>query len=651
MSSKSNNTSRIYGLDGLRTLAIIGITLFHMFPSVMKGGYMGVSLFFVISGYLLAVTAERKRRRGEYSAVSFYEKRLLRIYPALLLVLLISAGVFWFLDRQSLAGIRTELFSIVFGYNNWWQIAQNADYFTRITNASPFTHMWFLAVELQFYLLWPLLYFVYRLLRQKKGLTAGLCFWLVLTLLSALLMPVLYRPDVDVTRLYYGTDSRCFALLLGVLLGLLQERKRIPKTLRRIARKFSIPLLAFFLVITCWIFFVTDGQLPFVYRGGMFLITLMFGAMVLFVADRKLPAGRWLEAAPLVWIGERSYEIYLWQYPVIFLFMIKKWSSIPAMFLLEIAIIVLLAAWLHQLAGALVNRALPAFLEEFPLWVEYVWKGAAVLSAVLLTVGVFGTVTAPREKFAEKDELARLLEENQKMLENQNEADESESVIDISDLVTTENKINELEVTLDGLNLEFADRGLTNSAEVSLSQVLMIGDSIMLDSSPQLKDEFPDCYIDAQQNRQVIKCLEVGQQAIWDGNLHNTVVISLGTNGRITESTATRIMELFGPDVSVFWVNLFGRTVTWEDEANSLLLKLTETYPNLTVIDWASVIRPHPEWLWGDGEHPNPEGSKVYAKLIRESLQVCAAKQKQESAEEQVIPVDVESLEEQGEVG
>lgn len=615
---------RIYGLDGLRALAIIGVTLFHMFPYTIKGGYLGVSLFFVISGYLLAVTCERRRKNGTYRVTSYYLKRIKRIYPALIIVLVASAGAYFFLQRDVLNGIRPELCSIVFGYNNWWQIAQNADYFTRITNASPFTHMWFLAIEIQFYLIWPLIFMIFLRLSKAKGDRYGLLFLVILTVISAVLTPIIYRPDNDVTRLYYGTDTRMYALLLGVLLGCLSNARRLPHLPKKIGKVVSIPLVIAMIVVTVIAYILMDGQYAFTYRGGMLLMTLLFCVLLVFTIDRRVPVGKWLEAKPLVWIGEHSYEMYLWQYPVIFLFMAKEWDKPVIGPILEAVIIVLLAWWLHWLTGVILARKIPeqVFKQEF--WKRIVLLAAVALTAFCLVFGVVGIATAQKEKFAEKEELQQRLEENQKQLEESQQ--NTSQTADASQNASATEQDNVEPIAQE--NLLYGDASLENGAEVSDIGVLMIGDSIMLDSSPQIKEELPDCYIDAVQSRQLVDSPEVARELINDGHLNKTVVISLGTNGPLVEEDVRAMLDVFDSDVSIFWVNLFGRTVLWEEEANQLLLDMAEEYPNLTIINWCDVIKPHvEEWLWGDREHPNPNGAKVLATLIREDIDVCMSKQ------------------------
>ncbi|MBQ9322543.1 MAG: acetyltransferase [Eubacterium sp.] len=634
-SRRRRNSEFIYGLDGLRALAIIGVTLFHMFPHTIRGGYLGVSLFFVISGYLLAITCEKRYQKGTWRVLSYYGKRAQRIYPGLLIMLFVTVGVYFFLARTAIGGIRPELRSIIFGYNNWWQIAQNADYFTKITNASPFTPMWFLGIEMQFYLIWPLLFTIFLYLVRRKDDRTGMLFILVLTVISAALTPVLYRPGNDVTRLYYGTDTRIYGLLFGVILGMLETRNMLPRLRRRTAKQLAFPMFAGILVITVIAYIWMDGQKAFAYRGGMLLMTLLFGVLLILVTDKRLTIGELLEFRPLAWIGKNSYEIYLWQYPVIFLFMFRRWNEIPGMPVFELILIGILGAWLHKATDVLLKRRFPDSLMRAGTGRRAGVYLSGALAVYLFFAGVAGAAVAPAEKFAQKDELEQRLKENQKMLEETQAGSgslaadgtvSSSSVSGSSDLSGTSSQADTTQKqSIEDMNLQYADSTLTNAAEVSTSGVLMIGDSIMLDSSPAIKEQLPDCYIDAVQNRQVYECIDLAQELIADGHLNKTVVISLGTNGPIQEDDAREILDVFGPDVSVFWLTLFGRTVTWEKESNQLLRNLQQNYPNLSEIDWCSLIKEHSEWLWEDGEHPNPEGSEVYATLIRESIEVAAA--------------------------
>ena len=372
-----------------------------------------------------------------------------------------------------------------------------------------------------------------------------------------------------------------------------------------------------------------DGQYAMTYQFGMLLMTLLFCGMLIVIGDKRNRIGKVIDMWPLGWIGEHSFEIYLWQYPVIFLFMYKKWDDFPGYALIEIIVILLLSAWLHWFTDALLNRNLLDRLFRMDNWERYSLTAASLAMSFFLVFGVVGFLTAADTKFAGRDDLQKRLEENKKILQAQYAADANGTGSLSADKGSVTPAPTQAPKQQTKQDYVYADPDLTNSAEVSKEHVLMIGDSIMLDASPDLLEELPGAYIDAVESRQIIDALDAVDSQVSDGHLNKTVVISLGTNGPVTEENARPLIEYFGKDISIFWVNLFGRTVTWEKESNQLLLDLSEEYSNLTIIDWRNLIIDHSEWLWPDAEHPNLEGSKIYAQLIRESLDVVIDKQNQ----------------------
>ncbi|MBQ0065275.1 MAG: acyltransferase, partial [Firmicutes bacterium] len=296
----------IKGLDGIRALAILGVTLFHIFPNSIKGGYLGVSLFFVLTGFLLAITSKR-----DFHLFSYIQKRIVRIYPALLIVIFTTIAILFFLSPNSISGMKQEVLSIVLGYNNIWQIHQNADYFSRISNASPFTHFWYLGIELQYYLIWPILFLIYKMGQKihKEGLSLSILS--ILAFLSMILMPLLYREGMDVTSLYYGTHTRIYALLFGSILGFLWTGKK--KKVSNSIKVLSLVGTFFILLITMVAYYYLDGQSSILYRGGMIGMTFLFVLLIYLVSHPSLPVGNVFEIAPLKWLGKHSYSIFLWQ--------------------------------------------------------------------------------------------------------------------------------------------------------------------------------------------------------------------------------------------------------------------------------------------------------------------------------------------------
>lgn len=605
-----SNTRHISGLDGLRTLAITGVTLFHMFPQAVCGGYLGVSLFFLLTGYLLAYTTEYSRIEGRFSITAYYIKRILRIYPALILVVLTTIGVYSFLAPNVIAAIRSEVISIVLGYNNWWQIAQNSDYFTRIANQSPFTHLWFLGIELQYYLLWPLFFLIYAGIAKIYGTKAGVVFTLVCAIVSAAYMPLLYQPGMDVTRLYYGTDTRVYALLLGAAMGLHQAHFKFKMPGRPWNPVLKFIIFIILMIVTIVSYFTMDGQSSFTYQGGMFGMTLVFAAILLLTIDYDLKIGTLFESALPRWIGKRSYSIFLWQYPVIFLVQYLQWNDpdtlsavgipaelAPAVPLVEIIAILLLSAWSDLLLAWL--SALPHLsLSSRRVIAQLVF--VFIIALPILTMmgfGAKGVIMSADSREAVAAELKAQMERNQEALNAQNAQ------------------------SLDAAQPPAAVQ------QVDLNGIACIGDSVMLGSAMELKQALPNCYIDAQTSRYVGAGVEVAQSMAAQNRLGNIVLIALGTNGPLKfsgrpayEQQTQALLQYLGPDRHIFWVNSYCPATGWQEINNDYLQELQKQYPNLTVIDWCGLVSQHPDWLVGDGIHPNEEGAKQYANLIRETM-------------------------------
>ncbi|MBQ1720303.1 MAG: acyltransferase, partial [Lachnospiraceae bacterium] len=208
--------NRMKGLDGLRAIAIIGVILFHLYPYDVVGGYVGVCLFFVLSGFLVGYRSFLDMSNMNFSMFRFYGKRLLRIYPGLFFMVFASCGGFYLISPEILGGKRPEILSIFLGYNNWWQLLRDSSYFARIAGQTPFLHIWSLAIELQFYLVYPLFFYLFLWLVKKIRKQGALWILVMGSLLAAVYMANRYMAGADVGRLYYGTDTRMFSFLLGV---------------------------------------------------------------------------------------------------------------------------------------------------------------------------------------------------------------------------------------------------------------------------------------------------------------------------------------------------------------------------------------------------------------------------------------------------
>ncbi len=318
----------ITGFNGIRSLAVIGVILYHLFPEKMVGGYLGVVVFFGLSGYLITESLLHEWQKDQTIHLKrFYVRRLKRLYPAMTGMFLVTITYMTLFQRNLLDHIRGVLLSSLTYLNNWWQIFNKQSYFAHFGNESPFTHIWSLAIEGQFYFFGPLLLvFVLKIAAKQKKLIKrhyfvyGLSF---LAVASAAVMAILYTPHMDPSRVYYGTDTRIFSLWIGCLLAFLWPSRRLKKNVSELARRVLdiAGALALFGVILGLLFL--GSQTSFTYYGGMFLYSLIAACLIAITAHPGADLNRWLTNPVFTYLGQRSYGIYLYQYPVMIFYEAK----------------------------------------------------------------------------------------------------------------------------------------------------------------------------------------------------------------------------------------------------------------------------------------------------------------------------------------
>lgn len=583
MKEKGN---RIKGMDGLRGIAIIGITLFHMFPNVFKGGYLGVVLFFVLTGFLMVITNKKKMENKEFSVIKFYVSRIKRLYPSLLVMVFTTLGIYFFLANDSLRGMKMQVLSIFAGFNNFWQISQSLDYFTRIANTSPFSHLWFLSIEMQFYLIFPLLLFGLYKLEEKKGKSNTIKTMLGVTVAFALIMPILYLCGVNVTRLYYGTDTRIYALFAGMLLGWIYTKEEETK------KNFYISLSLIGILAVSY--FIFAGKMPIVYLLVLALTTILS----MFLIEKTANSSVSLDVPILDWIGRHSYEIYLWQYPVIYLFQYNDWNKHFIMYLFEFVILIALVVWTNYFLKVFKYKQIKPKFQ----------KAVLACGIVGLAFQATGVVALATSKEVDSTELQKRIAENEEAIKKKKNA-------------KSDGKMEKAK------DVDYSSSG--NSQKVSDKGLFCIGDSVMLSAYTNIQAVYPDSIVDAAVSRQIYQAQDVLRWYQSQGNIHNTVVISLGTNGVLDENNVEQVLEMIGSDKSIFWVNIYAPGVEWEASNNEYLQELAKKHSNITIVDWNSYISQHTDLLEADGIHPMEPGADAYAHLIQEKINEVMQKQKE----------------------
>ncbi|PQD33397.1 acyltransferase family protein [Enterococcus durans] len=599
----------ITGFDGIRSLAVVGVILYHLLPTSMKGGYLGVPIFFVVSGYLITdLLRQEWEQNGKINIWQFYVRRMKRLYPGLAFLLITASAYITLFQRGLLNNLRGVVVSSLLYVNNWWQINNGLSYFDRFANESPFTHIWSLAVEAQNYLIWPVIFVLLMVfVRERKWI-----FYTVLgtSVLSAILMMILYTPGGDPTRVYYGTDTRLFSIWIGSALAFVwpstRLKKNIPKQAKRILNLAGlISLLALILF-----FFFLDDHYSFVYYGGMFLVSIFCVILVAVTAHPGASLDRWLTNPVFTWIGKRSYGIYLYQFPVM-IFYEAKVSDIADHVLIHTVIEISLILIISELSYRYIERPLARFDYSRTLQVVKGWFKTPIISkqkpwlipaTLVVIVALVGFVTAPKDSVtADQKQLQAKIAESKKLAEeSQKDSEKNDGIVDQAIL-------DKYELTVE------------QGKKAQKLQLTAFGDSVMLDAATDLKEVYPHVIVDGDVGRQLYASEPYIEELKKQNLLKDTVLIGLGTNGAFTEAQFDTIMSALG-DRKVYWVNVRVPTKRWQNDVNAMLADMAKKYDNLTLIDWYDYSNGHSDWFYDDQVHPNPEGMKHYIHLVSEAL-------------------------------
>ena len=588
----------IPALDGLRALAVVAVLLYHGDVHWMPGGFLGVDVFFVISGYLitcLLLGDWRQYQRIQFGR--FYLRRARRLLPALFVMLGVVALFSILFLPDTLTELRGQVVAAIAYIENWWLIFHDVSYFAAAGRPPLLRHVWSLAVEEQFYLFWPLLL---AFLLRRWGKDRRKVFGIVvgLALFSAVLMAVLYVPYRDPSRVYFGTDTRASTMLIGAALAFIWSPWRLTRDTAKSA-PFVLDLFAAVgLVGVVW-FFLNAGELDtWMYRGG-FTVLALFAALLL--AGTVHPASRLAPAlfgVPLLrWIGVRSYGIYLWHWPI---FMVTRphldlpLTGIPLLVLrlaLTFGAATLSFKYVEEpiRAGA-IGRQLALLRashgEQRTRVVRRVAtvSGGIALAMLVIVVGLGGGGSPGTP------------------------SGESAVAATVSRAPST---------TVD-------PTATTLASAATPTSVLTVGDSVMLGARDTLAGTIGGklpITVDAAQDRQFFQGVDVVQGYIDAGQVTPTsdVVVHLGTNGQIDPADFDHMMDMLSKVRKVL-VLTAKVPRPWEEQVNDTITGEAKKYKNVVVIDWHSIGGAHPEFFYDDSIHLRPEGAAFYAQLIASNL-------------------------------
>jgi peptidoglycan/LPS O-acetylase OafA/YrhL len=641
------------GLDGLRALAVIAVLLYHAGLPWIPGGFLGVEIFFVLSGYLItSLLLAEWQAKGFIEVKAFWLGRARRLLPALYLMVMVTLVYAVLFLPGEVAGLRSDTLA-AFGYvTNWYLIFGHESYFEAVGRPSLLKHLWSLAVEEQFYLVWPVVFWLGISLgatrRRRRRLLVGALGGAVL---SVLLMAVLYVPGTDPSRLYYGADTRAAGLLIGAALAFVWAPG--PRTSRVSCRPRQSEAWARFLRRWGWIapalldalglfalgalvYFCLDlGEYdPFLYRGGLALVSLSTAALIMALVypHTRLGGIGLLGWAPLRWIGQRSYGIYLWHWPI---FMItRSHLDVPLeglpLLALRLGVTVVLADLSYRFVeipirrGAL-GRAWRALREargfrRWDLGVRY----ATVVLPVVAMCAILGAAVAQ----AKPPDAPTYLSTREVHIEASSHkpgaggaAEQASSDTNASQ-PRSETTGAEGPAPANGTSEQGPPAGTQRrpsdrSARAPADTVTAVGDSVMLGAVGTLPKEFPNLTVlDARGSRQAPEAIGVLRQLRASGKLGDVVIVHIGNNGILTAEEIDQMMGVLSGVQKVLVVNTTIPDGHSYVPNNEVLADGVRRYPNKAVlVDWYSASYGHPEYFW-DGLHLTPQGAQAYADTI-----------------------------------
>ncbi|MBO1625150.1 acyltransferase family protein [Bacillus arachidis] len=593
------NSRYMVGLDSLRGLAILGVILYHINFNWMPGGFLGVTVFFVLSGYLITdILAIEWKRNKRIDLKNFWLRRARRLLPGMFVMLVVVLAWITIFHSSLLGKMRGDSLAALLYFSNWWYIYHKLSYFDSFNQLSPLNHFWSLAVEEQFYVVWPfIISLAFRYIKQKSRI---ILFIVLGAAASALAMAILYEPGADPSRIYYGTDTRAFSLLIGAALALIWPSSRLANKIIPKARLILDVVGGIALIVILVMFWKTNQYDPFLYQGGMVLLSI---ATALLVANLAHPASRialFLRFRPLRWMGVRSYGIYLWHYPIIALTTPKvhagDFSLTRAILQFLLIIVVAQISWkfienpIRQ--GALRNiRSKNWGIRNLALSGKLAIVGALLISSI----AVFGLSTASKAK-----------ENSQKDKVESVQAEPAKHPVAVREKSAEEPPQNK-------------EQQEANTQSKDPLTVTAVGDSIMIDIAPYLKNAFPNIVIDAKVGRQLSKAIPAVEQLKNQGNLGNHVIVGLGTNGAFTKDQLVSLVQLIGNERKIVLINTRVPR-PWESLVNEKLKEVASEYKNVTLVDWYTASAGNKAYFEPDGVHLTKAGAEAYAALVAKAV-------------------------------
>jgi peptidoglycan/LPS O-acetylase OafA/YrhL len=613
------------GLDGVRALAVIGVLLYHADLSWIPGGFLGVDVFFVLSGFLItSLILEEFDRSGRVDFRKFYLGRARRLLPALILVLVVVSLAAALVYQDAARQLASDVVASIFYVNNWWYIAADQSYFEFIGRPPLLKHLWSLAVEEQFYLVWPAIAFLAMRRFARKGVFAVAATLAILSTIWMLQLAVANGfPDfADPSRAYFGTDSHSMGLLIGAAMATFWRPGRMRRSLPTGASVIITAIGIAALLAVIWFFVFVGEFTPWLYRGGFLGLALIVATLIAAASHPGVGLGKAMGTQPWRYIGQRSYGLYLWHWPV---FMATRpgldlsLDGVPLLILrlgLTVGIAELSFRFVEmpirrgviQRYAARIKAASGARRRRLRL-VATAMISATVVSVVAVALLLAATTRTAGETVVAADVAAAM-----------GIASGGPTEVSLDD--GSEGPAVEPSAASSGGTgtTSPATAGATPPATPTrdTGTVSAIGDSVMLGARSVLKDVIPGTRVDAAVSRYPGAFIGKLKRYVAGNRLAPIVVLHPGTNGVLPESMMREMLDILVDSPRVVVVNT-NMPRTWREPNNNVMADVVPEYPNAVLADWRAASLDKPEYFASDGIHLTEKGAKAYANLIKQA--------------------------------
>lgn len=659
LTKKENNY--LYFLDGLRAAAILAVLAFHFDNTWLSGGFLGVEIFFVISGFIITkLLLDEWQKTGDIDLKRFWLRRLRRLIPAALTVMLTTwiCVLLWFPEE-----INQIFEDLIYGLtftNNWNYIVNERSYFELVGRPRLFEHLWSLGVEFQFYVFWALLCTV--LFRVKKFMSVSII--ALSAFASTCLMATLFNPELDPSRIYFGTDTRVSALFIGSIVAILgRESDETLSSTSCILLNFIALISIIGLASFC--FFTTSSDM-FLFQGGFLVVSILTASVIasclkLSKQEKITPILWLLSSAPMRFIGIRAYGLYLWHWAIFAL--TQPFVDVPfegfTLLFFRLGLTFMFSEITFQfIEKPIRNGSLERFFAQqksFALWMfagsmslagcsglmiatekklettpQYVINETINDKAASLNEGALDVALIERSKndaMCDVDETAQVVStENKLFLVTDQTVTESKSV-KLHDIKTrpAEIKVQTSTPMQNRLQFErakgkgYVNRVTTIEKAGEKSPVFLLGDSVMVGATDELVKRLPNASLDSQVGRQLSKGIQILNERKANNTLSDTVIIHLGNNSPINQHQIDDLVSLLTEKRKLVFVNL-KLPRNYESANNQLLNEAAKKHPNIRIVDWHTRSMNAENVFGKDGIHLLGNGAKLYAELIANAL-------------------------------